>query len=190
MNPATLHSLSGARSPAMPIDESRTVDGLERLLSSQRERIEAMQTRVYTPAEWTLAECGQACGGMPQRHYYALRYSYGLDDSVRSALWGMLMNWATKQAVAENWPETVKTVEGADRRYIADLVKMALLEERAPWYFVRNSNEPDLRRLLMNVAEHTWRRHVSKMYEAIRTEYIAWLCIGEGMMRERMSNSA
>lgn len=170
----------------MPIDEPRTVDELARLLDRERTTISGRQTRVYHAADWTLAECGMACGQMPRKVYCALRYSYGLDDAVRSELWAALFQWAMDRREIEQWPETVKTIYGKDRRYMDDLVRMSLLEERAPWCFVRKPNEPDRRRLLMGVAEHTWRRRLSGIYEAIRGEYIGWLGIGERFMRERL----
>jgi hypothetical protein len=191
MNPALLHTISGAKSIPMPIDEPKTIGDLARMLERERANTAAgKSTYVFRAPAWTLAECAQACGGMDNRHFWALRYSYALDDSVRSRLWSALFQWALDRRERERWPVTVRTVEGKDRKFLDDLVLLMLIEERAPWRFVRKPNDPDIKRTVMGVAEHTWRRNLSPAYEAIRDEYLGWLGSGKHLMRKRLENPA
>jgi hypothetical protein len=191
MTPGYLQTLTAARSAPMPIDEPMTVSDLARLIAAERGGTAAGKgTVTFKAPEWTLAECALACGGMEDRHFWALRYSYALDDSVRSRLWATLFEWVLKRRETERWPKTVRTVSGQERKYVDELVLLVLIEERAPWRFARKPNDPDLRRTLMAVSEHTWRRNLSPVYEAVRTEYLCWLSIGKGCMRARLSESA
>lgn len=191
MNPASLQALTAAKSLPMPIDEPRTIGDLARMMERERgDTAAGKSTYVYRAPEWTLAECAQACGGMEDRYFWALRYSFAMDDSVRSRLWSRLFQWAMARRELEGWQETVRTTEGKERRFLDELVLMMLIEERSPWRFVRSPNTPDIRRTLLGVAEHTWRRNLSPVYEAIRDEYITWRDIGRSRMRKRLEETA
>jgi hypothetical protein len=191
MNPSYLHTLTSARSASMPIDEPRTVSELVALLDRESPRTAVgKQTVVFRPSFWTSAECAMACAGMDERYFNTLRYSFALDDSVRSRLWSALFQWAIERREWERWPSTVKTNGGKDRKYMDDLVRMALVEERVPWRFIRRPNDPDMRRVLMDVAEHTWRRKLSPVYESIVSEYVSWRSIGLSFMRPWLDDCA
>lgn len=163
-------------------------------------------TRTSKPLEWTHAECAQACQGLEERYFQALRYTYALDDSVFHSLSTRLWEWALERREVLNerdeqgryvvkserdrWPATVPTLSGKQERYVRDLVDMWMMEVRQPWRFVRRPNDPDLRQVIMNVSEAVWRRRLSPIYEAIADEFVCWLAIGAGHMRFRLRDEA
>lgn len=144
-------------------------------------------TKSMKQIEWTHAECAQACQGLGDRYFEAMRYTYALDDSVFHRLHVHLFEWTLARREREpSWPTTIVTQDGRSLRFVRDLVDMWLLEVRQPWRFLRGPNEPDLRRVLINVNKTTWQRRVSPVYEAIAEEFVCWLAIAASHMRPRL----
>jgi hypothetical protein len=56
-----------------------------------------------TVPEWTAEDAAHACGGLPDRYYYAFAYRFAGDDAVRSGLWGALMSELGRLAAEERW---------------------------------------------------------------------------------------
>lgn len=220
MTPELLQALTSAKGVPMVRDDGHSVDKLAQLfqrerrlrelarrLSGSREvsdgQIRAMamyfgcpatgkNSHTIRPAAWSHAECAQACQGLDERYFQALRYTYALDDSVFHTLSLSLWEWGLKRREIERWPQRVVTLGGVEARYLRDLVDMWMLEVRAPWRFKRETNDPkaDLRRTIMNVSEQVWRRRLSPIYEAIRQEFDVWLAIGIGHMARRLREEA
>lgn len=132
---------------------------------------------------WTVAECAMACHGIDAKHYNALRYTYALDDSVRHSLKTRLWEWAAERREVESWPSHVVDLDGKKRRYLIELADILMTELRSPARFTGLPNNLNIRRVMLNVSEPTWRRKVSPVYEAMLCEYIVWLSIGVGQMR-------
>lgn len=156
-------------------------------------------TRTSKPLEWTHAECAQACRGMDDRYFQALRYTYALDDTSFFPLHRELTEWAleyrevrddTGRVIKHRWPSHVVTQGGENRRFLRELVDMWLLEVRQPWRFIRKPNAADLRRVIMDVSEPIWRRRLSPVYETIADEFVCWLSIGAAHMRYRLRDEA
>jgi hypothetical protein len=121
-------------------------------------------TRSSKRAQWSLAEAALACGGMTDRHYWALRYSFAQDDSV--------------------------TGDGM-RPYLPSLATMVLLEERAPSRFLKPSKAAIgrprcMHATILNIATNLWRRSVEPKYELLVNEYRIWLGAGVSHMRKAL----
>lgn len=139
--------------------------------------------RSTRPSEWTMAEAAMACHGLEERYFFALRFQFALDDSVYHAVKAYLYKYAAAQKRRHNWPTRVMTLNG-ERRYLAMLVEMQLVEIRQPWRFIRlDSKAPGMCRIIMNVAEPVWRRKLQPIYETIGGEYQRWIAVGSGHMR-------
>lgn len=145
-------------------------------------------TRSMKASEWSLSEAAQACGGLHNRYFFAHRYTYALDDSVFHSLARFLLEWALerRETPRDRWPTHVVTLSGENKRFLRDLVDLWMLEVRQPWRFVRKPNGPDLRRIIMDVSEPTWRRRLSPIYETIAEEFVCWLSIARGHMQARL----
>lgn len=131
--------------------------------------------------DWTTAEAAQACAGLEDHIFAAMLYSYAGATEMYFRLKQELVRVAEETIERERFPDTVKR-DGRQRSYAGDLAGMYLLEELKPWRFATAPNKPNMRRILMGIEEHTWRRRVSPVYEAIRTEYIYWLSDGRRQM--------
>lgn len=193
MTPDTLQAISSAK--GVPISEAKPpgMSELMALLSREVGRTgNGKSTRVYKAPQWTMAECAQACVGMNQRHFYALRYSYAGDESVYSMLRLWLWEWSLEQREHENareekWPRIVPTVNGHQKLKMMPLVEAALSEEFHGGRIAlggANYVKPDVFLCAtLGLTPMIWGKRVSPIYEAIRTEYVKWLSIGEGGMR-------
>lgn len=135
--------------------------------------------------EWTVAEAGMAGCGLERNHWYALRYSYAGDDSVRLHLETALRAWASRHITRRYWP--IVTIAAPPYRY--DLVSMHLDEERHASVF---NSAHELRPLLMDSNDHKWRRTLQPLYEEIRLRYLGWLSTGRSQMVDwlRVSEAA
>lgn len=127
------------------------------------------------PVSWSVADAGMACAGMPRSVYFAMLYSYAGDESCYHELWRTLAARGRELAEQHRWPPVVVPP------WIATVV---LAEERAPAHFKVVANRPDPRRLALQLPLHTWKRHGSRAYEAVRDEYLVWLDVGTSLMRE------
>lgn len=210
MNPDLLQSLTAAKGLPMPIEEGMQIDTLSELFRNEkrlRELVRKLEargekeaaaqllaspiipetatgksTKTSKPLEYTHAECAMACKGLDQRYFDAHRYTYALDDSCFFRLSITLWEWALERRERERWPVTIVTQSGTKEKFLRDLVEMWLIEVRQPWRFVRRANQPDLRRVIMDVSEPVWRRRLSPIYEAIAEEFICWLSIARAHM--------
>lgn len=163
-----------------------TTDSLVRLLTRSRLGAAGKNTDTAKAPEWTHAEAAQAAGGVELRHWYALLYTYRLDDSAFWLLRGELIRWCQRVSEPRKWPETVKNEQGQDRTYFDELVMLMLMEVKSPSSFMRQPNKPELRRLIMNVHEHTWRRHLSPIYEDIHREFLIWIAVAKSVMNPKL----
>lgn len=87
---------------------------------------------------------------------------------------------------SQAWPRRIKEGTKEKRAFLEDLVDLLLCEVRAPWRFVRKPNEPNLRRVVLDVSEPIWRRQLSHVYEAIGDEFIDWLSEAVHHMNRRL----
>lgn len=217
MTPELLQTLTAAKGLPMPEESAVTVDSLallfkrEKRLRDMAERLHAegllpsgsekafaeyfgntvtgKQSQSMKAPEWTVAECALACQGLDRKFFFAMRYTYALDDSVFYSLATYLWHWALERREQERWPHRVTTLAGLETQYMQTLVDLWLMEVRKPWRFIRRPNDPDLRRVVMNVSEPVWRRRLSPIYEAIGEEFVCWLAIGASHMRYRLRES-
>lgn len=218
MTPELLQTLTAAKGLPMPNEAAVTVDSLTTMFRNEKRlremarklhqggvlpsdsdrafadyfgnTVTGRQTRSMKPVEWTIAECAQACQGLDDRYFYALRYTYALDDSVfhrlGTHLWEWSLEYRDQMHPRDRWPKTVATLGGVSVRFLRDMVDLWLMEVRQPWRFVRRPNDPDLRRVVMNVSEVVWRRRLSPIYETIASEFVCWLSIGAAHMQMRL----
>lgn len=135
--------------------------------------------------EWTVREAAMACKGLEKRFYHAVLFTYAGDESVRSPLKWALWEWAIEQREREEWPTHVVTASGSVK-YMEKLVTLWLCEVRQPWRFTQKPNEPNMRRVVMEVSEPVWRRKLSPVYEAVGTEFLSWLDIARGHINRRL----
>jgi len=108
-------------------------------------------------------------------HWYALRFSYAGDDSVRPELETSLRAWASKRITRRCWP--MVTLSAPPYRY--DVVSMHLDEERHARVF---NSAHGLRPLLMDSSDQKWCRTFQPLYEEIRLKYLGWLSMGRSQM--------
>lgn len=215
MTPELLQALTAAKGLPMPIEDARPVNAVAELIRKEKRlrellrRLEgrtdaeaehvrhrlvcftrtasAANTRSLKQLEWTHAECAQACQGLEERYWQAMRYTYALDDSVFHSLSTRLWEWALwRREQEETWPKTVMNLQGDTVRFMRDLVDIFMLEVRRPSVFLAADNEPDARMVLANVTERVWRKRLSPIYEAIGEEFLRWLSIAAGHMRFRL----
>jgi hypothetical protein len=211
VTPELLQTLTAAKGLPMPVEDHQTVDPVVQLMRKER-RIREMlnrlegredpeaqaarakllchtqtahgkQTRSSKSPEWTAAECAQACQGLDNRYFYALRWVNALDDSVFFNLGSALWWWALERREIESWPRRVTSADGESLEYLRPLVDMWLIEARVPWRFVRGPADPDTRPIIVNVTQLLWRRRLSPIYEAIADEYRRWERIGHNHMQ-------
>lgn len=124
--------------------------------------------------QWTLSEVGLACGGLPQHVFDAALFTYAGDDSVRQRLSVWLLEWALKEREERKWPRRVVTSCGP-RQFMSDLCDLWLCEVRSPWRFERSANQPNIRRVVMDVSEPVWSARLAPIYAALGSEFIQWL---------------
>jgi len=219
VNPEVLQALTAAKGAPMPNEDGVTVDKLAELFRRERrlrqlvgrlqrsgeigdEQIATMaryfgcaaagkNTRSTRAPEWSHAECAQACQGLAEKYFHAMRYTYALDDSVFHPLSTWLWEWALwKREREPDWPKTVVNLDGQQVRYMRDLVDILMLELRVPSAFIRKREaQPDPRMQLMNVTDRVWSRRLSPVYEAIHAEYLVWLAIAHGHMKRRLAEN-
>jgi len=72
-------------------------------------------------------------------------------------------------------------------QYMRDLVDLYLCEVRAPYRFVRKPNDPDMRRIILDVSEPVWRHRVAPVYVAIRDRFIDWRDSGARQVARRIA---
>jgi hypothetical protein len=135
--------------------------------------------------EWTVREAAIACKGLEERFYHAILFTFAGDESVRSSLKWKLWEWALERREKEDWPVRVVTAAGP-QKYMEKLVELWLCEVRQPWRFTQKPNKPNLRRVVMDVSEPTWRRNLSPVYEAIGTEFLNWRDIAVSHINRRV----
>lgn len=217
MTPEILQALTSAKALPLPSEEMLSTNafddafrreriyriasrdgGAEAIAESERRPVwgtaKGKQTQVRVSAPWTHAECAQACVGMNENFYFALRYSYGADTSKYWPLRSQLSAWSNEQREREGWDLTVATVYG-HRRYITTLIEIFMMDEvygghgripiriDFPAFGFHDTTPEALIRATLGITGSIWRRRVSPIYEAIRHEYMVWLAIGEGWMK-------
>jgi hypothetical protein len=135
--------------------------------------------------EWTFAEAAQACRDLEDHVFAALLYSYAGATETYYRLRRALVIEAKRIITSEGLPIAVKR-NGVRAAYIEDLCGMYLLEEYRPSRFRTGANQPNMRRILMGIEEHNWRRRISPVYEGIGAQYINWLSMGRAAMNRRI----
>lgn len=144
---------------------------------------EGRQTRTSKEPEWLPSDLGFACSGMPDRQWRVLCWAVALEESSRAWLKGELLMTAVEIKDREGWPDEIKRGScpleiapgvrcGAQRtrRYLEDLVELALIEVAEPHRF----DFETVRARWFGVQQHTWDRHVSAHYQAIARRPKAW----------------
>jgi len=157
----------------------------ERAIASCSPRSNSLEPGVSTTgARWSPADAALACsryidgGRIYELHnvcMYAFRYRWARDESVRPSLRASLMIEAVDMRSQEGWPKTVRrldlvTGQWAERKYVEDLVDLALLEEHSGWIL----RKLDLWGACVGVYPTVWKRVLSPRYEAIRQVLEVW----------------
>lgn len=131
--------------------------------------------------QWTVVEAGMAAQGLERDPWYALRYSFAGDDSVREALEFALRAWASTCIMRRWWPLVVR--EAPPYRY--DLVSLHMDEERHTSVF---QSAQEMRPLLMACNDSQWRKTLEPLYEEVRLKYLGWLADGRKHMADWLAN--
>jgi hypothetical protein len=132
--------------------------------------------------EWTHAECAMACRGLEDRYFQAMRYEYALDDTAFHPVANRLFEWSLERRELERWPKTLLNTAEEPVRYLRTFVDIWMLEAHTPTRFLRKTlADPDMRQVFTNIHPRSWIRG-SKIYEAIRLEYLNWIAIATAHM--------
>lgn len=134
--------------------------------------------------QYTVAEVGMACRGMPAHVFDAAMYVYAGDDGVRSRLAAWLLEWALSQRKSRRWPIRVVTLAGP-RPFTRDLCDLYLLKLRSPSLFVRRPKHPHPMRAALNVSEGVWSARVLPIYLALDDEFKSWLLLADEIIERR-----
>lgn len=122
-------------------------------------------------AEWTCAEAGMAGCEVDRNAWYALRYSFAGDDTVRGSLAKALVYWYIRRR--DRWAPVVWI-------RFRELVALHLDEERHASVFVA---APEIRPVILHVDPRFWERSLQPAYEDLRYHYLSWMAIGLRRMR-------
>lgn len=200
MTPEILQTLTSAKSVGVPTGATQA--DLAIMLRNQRAMTaDGTASRVMRQAQWTSAECAQACHDLDKRYFYAIRYVYAGDETCYGHLRVWLKDWALEHRERVGWPKKVITYYGA-RSFIQPLVDAVLTEYvnggRIPITLDfcltpeagRHYSEPKtVVRAFVGITEATWQRTVSPIYETIYNEFRTWEEIGTGWMKRWLRES-
>jgi len=156
--------------------------------------------------EWVASDAAHAAKDLERRQWIAALYRYNGDDSVRSELYGCLLNAACELAEYERWSRRVM-----GEKYIERLVWLAIAEEKHTiigmhkcWpAFIRwtandlrnlSSPETKIKRVIQEVTvtaadENVWNQ-VAKRYHGIYGILVCWHSETHRYMAPRLKDDA
>jgi hypothetical protein len=147
------------------------------------------QVRSSRQPEWSARELGMAAQGMPDIQWRSICWVIGGEEPSRMYLKGELLQLALQSKEREAWPDTIRRGNcgncGCNRsvKYVEDLCVLALTELANPNLYAAESDRANF----FSIAEHNWRRHVSKIYQSIYVPLHGWYVDGIRYMQRRLN---
>jgi hypothetical protein len=173
-----LTHVAGASSNVDGIARERARTDVEIEIGIQvRETAKGRETRTYSHPAWTVAELGQAAGGLGPLPWAAALYSFAGSRDGYWMLWQALASEATRVARRECWPPRVTMECGEPRFYRDQLAELVLIEDANKQYFTA---APALYSACMAVTPPIWDRQLSDPFRSLRSAYDRWLGIARG----------
>ncbi len=135
-----------------------------------------VSSRVRKKPQWSAEEFAQACSGMPRLQWATLCFTIGGRDTDRIEVKAALLSRASKFAVRENWPATIRRRNcnlcgrASKPHYLEDLANLVLLEWMSPDLY----GTPYKQAEWFGVSYEHWHRLVRPFYEALRGRLEAW----------------
>lgn len=179
-----LQYIAGAASNTKGVARRRKRTRMEvRLGLEVVETVDGRQTRSSRRPAWSIAELGQAAGGVPETPWNAAFYSLAGDRDLYWALWLPLANEAFRIARRERWAARVRGEDGRLMFYQPDLACLVLDEDAHQDIFAR---APGLYACCLGVTQAVWDSALESKFRSVKGSYRRWLDIALGMIQRRM----